>query len=190
MHTFSKIFCWTRFWQPEKVFKLYLEDIVNISKRNSNNIAKTKETKKSLKNVSLMIIIFFAKLLQFISLLFCQNNTFYRFITYDVIFFLDCPSSMILFSISFGAQLIYYFYRGYFVSDNLKQVFPMLLIYKLFYQNFDGYFLNNYKTSKKTNKTTKWSILLKKYLKIAQWLYQSFFIFIGNFVIFKLFYVF
>ncbi len=179
MLRFFKISRWTQFWKPEKNFKLYLEEVAKISNKNFNNEYQTSEGKQVSQCITFILCIFCFKLVQFISLLSFQNNTFYRIITYDMLLFFDCPSSLNTFGISFSGELIYFFYRGYYFANNKKQSYPILLIYKLFYQDFDGYFLNNFKTQK--NKKTKWNFLLNKYVRIYQWFFQFCVFFFGNF---------
>lgn len=181
MLSFFKFSRWTQFWRPEKNFKLYLEDVAQISNQNSNGEFQTPEGRQISSCITFILSIFLFKLLQFTSLLLYQNNTFYRIITYDMLLFFDCPSSLNTFSISFCGELIYFFYRGYYFANNQKEAYHILLIYKILYQDFDGYFLVNYKTKKNTKEQIKWSYLLHKYVKIYIWFFQNCVLFFGNF---------
>ncbi len=181
MFSLYNIFIWTQFWRPEKLFRSYLSDIAETSNRNLNGEYQTRKGKDISYCISIIIFIFIFKMLQFISLTFSQHNRFYRFITYDIIFlFGDCPASMISFSILMGTELIYFFYRSYFFADNKKKAYPILLVNKIFYQDFNGYFLNNYKKIKNKN-AIKWHHLLKKCVTIYQTLFQSLLLYFGNF---------
>lgn len=180
MYKFFKILLWTQFWRPEKLFKIFLKDIAIISNQNSIEELQTVKAKQILNAISIILFIFFVRFLQCVSLWFYQNNAFYRFITYDIIFFLNCPPSMSVYNISFGGQLIFFFYRSYFFAENNQKVYPTLLVHKIFYQNYEGYFLNNFKI--KNTKKVKWSLLIKKYIKIYQYIYQSCLLFYGNFI--------
>lgn len=184
MYIFLKILSWAKFWRPEKLFKMYLEDIAIICNKNSIDDSQTFEAKQILNAISTILFVFFVKMLQFVLLLFYQNNTFVRFITYDFMIFFNCPPSMLTFNISYSAQLIYFVYKCYFFALNKKKVYPILLIYKIFFQNYDEYFLNSYKMKKA--KKIKWSILLKKYAQIYQFLFQFCSLFFGNFNLNKL----
>ena len=195
MFKFSKIFGWLQFWHPEKIFKLYLKDIEKTCKRDLKGKCLTYEGRQTLYCVSFILFTFFIRMIQYFSLLFCQNS-FYRLITYDTLIFFNCPSSMSIFHLSFISQLFYFLHRGYFYADNCKKAFPILLIYRVLYHNDNNYFLYQYKTKKKDNGTNmkklqkkkqaeskvKWSFVLKSYLKNYQWLYEFCFIFFVTYI--------
>lgn len=189
-----KIFTWLQFWNPEKIFKLYLEDIAETCKRDMNGKCLSLEGEQTLHCISFILFTFFVRMLQYFSLIFYQTP-FYRFVTYDTLIFFNCPSSMSTFHLSFLSQLFYFLYRGYFYADSQKKAFSILLIYKVFYKNQNNYFLNRHKTKKKQHKTkvnkfqmlkndkniVKWSSILKSCLKVYQKLFEFFFIFFGKF---------
>ena len=165
----KRIYQRSQFWHPERQFRLYIDDILAIVKEDRQGKS---EAKKILSTITNIILILTFKCFQFIILTILPLDTFWRILNYDIMVFLHSPQKMNVCGISFVAQLIYFYQRGYWFARNSKQATPIILIYRILYSDthYPEYFLENNKISK--NKSTPYWVIIRRYTMIYIRLFQ------------------
>ena len=171
---------WIQFWHPERQFRHYLEDVLEVATGNDGHGYRTPAARKILLSVSAIIAILTVKCAQFTWLcLSAHLSDFVRVLNHDMTWFFESSPLVNVFAISFDLQLIYFYYRGYWFARNKKEAMPISLIYNIFNQNDFALHYFPSRVMKQGSKVTV-EVKIRRYILLYIWLFQYCLAFFGK----------